>query len=172
MCGANSCDWLNDKLYDRMKDSPMWVGLINSQFGPSAYYRKQFPWKLVDNGYIQNNPTPFDQDSFVEQRFLTMCSQIDEVVEFIHHHYEGLKLFGLSIIKRRNWYPIIDTMSARLNGYMSKKHKIRMCQMNGRIPDDHFETDEIHLNVKGFGLVWKQYLLTDQTYKITFSEPG
>ncbi len=135
-----------------MKDSNIWVRLLGSPHGPSEHYKLKFPRKLVDNGCVPNKPTAFDQDEFVDTCFDTMCTQMDEVIQFVHSHYDGLKLFGLSIIKRRNWYPIICTLSARLNGYMSKTHRVRMCQMNDRIPDDHFETDEIHLNAQGYSV--------------------
>ena len=141
ICGSNSCDWLNDRFYDKMKDSVYSVSLVTSPY--VQYYKERNPTKIVKSGYVPKNPKEFDKDAFLEQRYQNMCTKIDEFMGHIHGRYEGLKFFGLAIVKRSHWFPEIEIISARLNGYLNR-------QMKGRIEPSHLETDEIHFNANGY----------------------
>ena len=66
--------------------------------------------------------------------------------------YDEIKYFSLAIVKRRNWFLSSDILSAKLNGYLNKKYKVRICQMNGHIMDKHLENDDIHFNAEGYKL--------------------
>ena len=105
---------------------------------------------MVKDGYVPQKPKPFDKDEFLETRYQNMCAKIDEFMTHIRGRYEGLKFFGLAVVKRPHWFPEIEIISARLNGYLNKQHGVRICQMNGRIESCHLEADNIHFNAFGY----------------------
>ncbi len=100
---------------------------------------------LYGTDYIRFSP-----NTYYKSQLNLILSQLERVIGRLEHKFPNAEIIFSSVFERDYWDPLTVHMAKTINWYMKSERKLRLINLNGKVPLEYFRDDMIHYNNLGY----------------------